>query len=93
MHRLFWAYRTENILFQRRSTLSGAGQPEGRVRALFWKGHVAQVLQAVVSLALAWLLLALVSGLHGYHALVLAINAALVAFAIGPVVRFLGTEF
>lgn len=88
-----WAYRTEYILFQRRLMLSGAGQPEGRVRALFWKGHIAQVLQAVLSLVLAWLLLALVSGLHGYHALVLVINAALVAFAVGPVVRILGAEF
>ena len=58
-----WLYRTEYLMFRRRLLLAGAARPESRIRAFLWKGGVSKGVQLVISLLLAWVLLALVSAL------------------------------
>jgi hypothetical protein len=87
-----WQHRTEYLLFRRRLVLSGAGQPESRGRALFWKGGITKVIQVVISLTFSWLLLVLVSQLPILHVWVLVVDAILLAMIVGPVTRSLSRE-
>lgn len=82
-----WQYRSDYLLFRRRLVLSGAVLPESRLRALLWKGRVARIIQAVVSMPLAWVLLALVSQLSEKHWYVLAVDGIFLSLVMGPVTR------
>ena len=84
-----WQYRTEYLLFRRRLVLAGAARPESRVRAFLWKGGVTRIVQALVSMLLAWMLLVLVSGLSHLHAYALAVDALFLSLIAGPVTRSL----
>ena len=82
-----WQYRTEYLLFHRRLVLAGAVRPESRMRAFLWKGGVTKVLQVVVSVLLAWMMLALAITLSPLHWLVLALDALFLSLLVGPVTR------
>ncbi len=82
-----WQYRTEYLLFRRRLVLAGAAKPESRVRALLWKGGVTRGIQVVVSIFLAWIMLALVSRLSPLHWYLLVIDGIFLSLIVGPVIR------
>lgn len=82
-----WQYRTEYLLFRRRLVLAAAARPASRLRAFLWKGRVARAVQVVVSMVLAWVLLALVSMLSPMHWSVLAVDAIFLSLIAGPVTR------
>ena len=87
-----WQYRTEYLLFRRRLVLSGAARPASRIRAFLWRGGVTKVIQAVVSILLAWVLLVLVFALSHLHWAVLVVDAVFLSIIIGPITRRLRTD-
>jgi hypothetical protein len=87
-----WRYRTEYILLRRRSILTTVTRPQSCIRAWLWNGNLSRIFQVPVSFALAWLLLALVSGLSPHHWKLLAVDAALLALLIVPVSRRLAGQ-
>jgi hypothetical protein len=84
-----WQYRTEYLLFRRRSVLSGVARPESRIRIFLWKGGVTKVTQVAVAMALAWTLLVLVSQLSEKHWYVLALDGIFLSLIVGPATRIL----
>ena len=82
-----WWYRTEFLLFRRRLLLAGAARPESRMRACLWKGGVTKGIQLVISMLLAWVLLALVSALSPVYWYVLGVDAIFLSLIVGPVTR------
>jgi hypothetical protein len=82
-----WQYRTEYLLFRRRLVLAGAARPESRMRVFLWRGGVTKAVQVVVSMLLAWVLLALVSRLSTLHWYVLAVDGIFLSLIVGPVTR------
>lgn len=82
-----WQYRTEYLLFRRRLVLAGAARPASWLRALLWRGAVTKGVQAVVSMFLAWVLLALVAALTPLHGYVLVADAIFLSLLAGPVTR------
>jgi len=82
-----WQYRTEYLLFRRRLVLAGAARPESRVRGFLWRGGVTKGVQVVISMLLAWMLLALVSRLSPLHWYVLAVDGIFLSLIVGPVTR------
>ncbi len=82
-----WQYRIEYLLFRRRLVLSAAARPASRVRAFLWNGGVTRGIQVIVSIFLAWVLLALVSVLSPLHWTVLAVDAVFLSLLAGPVTR------
>lgn len=87
-----WRYRVEYLLFRRRLVLAGVALPESRIRAWLWRGNVTKGIQVIVSLFLAWVLLALVSQLSPQHWYVLTADAVFLALIAGPVARRLTAE-
>lgn len=87
-----WQYRIEYLLFIRRLVLAGAVQPASRVRSLLWRGGITKVIQVVVSMFLAWLLLAMVSPLSEKHWYVLALDGLFLSLMVGPVTRKLEVD-
>ncbi len=89
-----WQYRIEYLLFNRRLVLAGAVQPASRIRSLLWRGGITRVIQAVVSMFLAGLLLALVSPLaeiHGY-VIALVLDGLFLSLMVGYVTRKLEVD-
>ena len=82
-----WLYRTEYLLFRRHLVVAGAARPESRMRAFLWKGGVTKAVQVIISMLLAWLLLALVSRLSPLHWYVLAVDGIFLSLIVGPVTR------
>jgi hypothetical protein len=87
-----WRYRSEYVLLRRRLMLSAVTRPHSRVRAWLWRGSISKIVQAVVSMSLVWLLLALVSQLSTPHRAVLAADAVLLALIVAPVSRRLSGD-
>ncbi len=87
-----WRYRTEYLLFRRRLVLAGAARPESRMRAFLWKGGVTKAVQAVVSMLLAGVMLALVSRLSLLHWFALAVDGVFLSLIVGPVAGLLKTD-
>ena len=88
-----WQYRTEYLLLRRRLLLSAVARRQSRIRAWLWRGRISRAVQVVVSMCLAWLLLALVSQLSPQHWAVFAADAIFLALIIAPVSRHLSGEF
>ncbi len=84
-----WQYRTEYLLFRRRLVLDAAAQENSRIRTMLWRGSISKVVQTVVSMLLAWLLLALASAVSPLHWYVLAADGVVLALLAGPVTRHL----
>ncbi|MEA3411426.1 MAG: hypothetical protein U9R74_07790 [Pseudomonadota bacterium] len=84
-----WEYQREYSLFHRRAVLSGVTRPESRVRGIFWAGTFTLAIQAVVSVLLAILLLALSVRLTPAHWAVLALDVPLLLGLIAPANRIL----
>ena len=82
-----WRYRIEYLLFRRRLVLSGAARRQSRIRMLLWQGGITRTVQVVVSLALAWMLLALAGQLSPLHWSVLVADALFLSLIAGPVTR------
>jgi hypothetical protein len=87
-----WQYRTEYVLLRRRLLLSAVARPQSRVRTWLWRGGVSKVVQVVVSMSLAWVLLALVSQLSLQHWIVFAADAIFLALIVAPISRRLSGE-
>jgi len=88
-----WQYRTEYVLLRRRLLLSAVARPQSRIRTWLWRGRISKAVQVVVSMSLAWVLLALVSRLSLQHWIVLAADAIFLALIVAPVSRRLSGEF
>lgn len=88
-----WLYRTEYALLRRRLVLSAVARPHSRIRAWLWRGNISKGIQVVVSIVLAWVLLALVSRLSLQHWIALAADSIFLALIITPVSRRLTDEF
>lgn len=82
-----WRYRTEYLLFRRRLVLAGAVRPQSRLRQLLWRGGMTKTIQVVVSMALAWTLLALTAQLSILHWSILILDAVFLAVIATPVSR------
>ncbi|MEA2079207.1 MAG: hypothetical protein U9P00_04995 [Pseudomonadota bacterium] len=82
-----WQYRTEYLLLRRRLVLSAVARPQSRIRAWLWRGRISKAVQVVVSMSLAWVLLALVSQLSPQHWMVFAADAIFLALIIAPISR------
>ena len=82
-----WQYRTEYLLFRRRLVLAGAARPASRIRSLLWRGALTKGIQAVVSMFLAWVILALVVALSPLHGYVLVADTIFLSLLVGPVTR------
>jgi len=87
-----WQYRTEYLLLHRRLLLSAVARPQSRIRAWLWRGRISKAFQVVVSLSMAWVLLALVSQLSPQHWLVFAADAIFLALIVAPLSRSLSGE-
>jgi hypothetical protein len=87
-----WQYRTEYVLLRRRLLLSAVARPQSRIRTWLWRGGVSKVVQVVVSMSLAWVLLALVSQLSLQHWIVFAADAIFLALIVAPISRRLSGE-
>ena len=69
------------------------GSSRGANRVIILEGPGSQGIASGVSMVLAWILLVLVSQLSGLHWFLLVLDAASLAFAVGPVTRYLNHEF
>lgn len=82
-----WVYRNEVILFERRMVLEHLTRPDSGIRRWLWAGTLTRVLQAVLSLALALLLLVLVARLGAEQWAVLALDVLLLSLLVNPIRR------
>jgi hypothetical protein len=80
-----WQYRTEYVLLRRRLLLAAVARPQSRIRAWLWRGRISKAVQVVVSMSLAWVLLALVSQMSPQHWMVFAADAVLLALIVVPI--------
>ncbi len=87
-----WVYRNEVILFERRMVLEHLTRPDSGIRRWLWAGTLTRVLQAVVSLALALLLLVLAARLGAEQWAVLALDVLLLSLLVDPIRRGLSAQ-
>jgi hypothetical protein len=87
-----WCAHAGYATIGRRALLAGLTVEESRVRRWLWAGRLSHILQVFTAFAWAILLLGFAARFDRWHWLVLAVDAAVVALAIGPARRALASE-